>query len=203
MLGGRITPTNISTHPDQVQHSRRPTSAPVLNRFNSSISSFFSSSIYLWDTPRGPIPQPYRSPPLVRDFRPLIPTHGDRRLHGRLDGQSPAVGLHDRHQPRTFPSPRCRQSVSSLGGRAFHPTFKETSRTHVHSNHHHIPRHRPTHHEPAHNPTHHQPDNPTRTLSRPETPHHDGRRSLGLHVAGSEKDPRPRPANDGSPSVPC
>ena len=37
-------------------------------------------------TPRGPVPQPDRSQPLVRDFRPLIPAHSDRRLHGRLGG---------------------------------------------------------------------------------------------------------------------
>lgn len=41
---------------------------------------------------------------IVRDFRPLIPAHGNRRLHGRLDGQSPAVGLRKRHQSRPFPS---------------------------------------------------------------------------------------------------
>ena len=51
---------------------------------------------------------------LVRDFRPLIPAHGAGRLHGRLDGQSPAVGLQKRHRPRTFskpvPPPVCQQS---------------------------------------------------------------------------------------------
>jgi hypothetical protein len=54
--------TNLRTHADKVQHSRRPTSAPVLNRFYLFYISF-SSSIYLWGTPRGPISQPGRSPP--------------------------------------------------------------------------------------------------------------------------------------------
>jgi hypothetical protein len=40
-------------------------------------------------TPRGPISQPNRSQPpchsaSIRDFRPLIPAHGGRRLPGRL-----------------------------------------------------------------------------------------------------------------------
>ena len=50
--------TNLRTHADLIQHYCGPTSAKPRNRFNSSISSFFSSSIYLWGTPRGPIPQP-------------------------------------------------------------------------------------------------------------------------------------------------
>ena len=73
---------------------------------------------------------------------------------------------------------------------------------HVHSNHH-IPRHRPAHSEPDHNPTHQHSDHPTRTLRRPEASHHDGRRSLGLHVAGRSKDPRPGATHDSRPSVPC
>jgi hypothetical protein len=105
--------------PTPVQRSRRPTSAPVRNRFNSSISSFFSSPLfyrYLGYPSRHPH-QPDRSPPFVRDFRPRLAAFPARRLHGRLDGQSPAVGLQKRHQPRTIPSPCRHQSVSSLGGR--------------------------------------------------------------------------------------
>ena len=51
------------------------------------------------------------------------------------------------YRPKSFasqrdsPSPSRHQSVSSLGSRAFHPTFKEIARTYVHSNHH-FPRHR-------------------------------------------------------------
>ena len=45
---------------------------------------------------------------------PRLAAFSARRLHGRLDGQSPAVGLRKRHQPRTFPSPCRRQSVHSL-----------------------------------------------------------------------------------------
>ena len=58
--------SNLRTHADQVQHSRRPTSAPVRNRFYLFYISFFSSSIYLCGTPRGPIPLPDRSQPVVR-----------------------------------------------------------------------------------------------------------------------------------------
>ena len=86
VLSGRIAPINLRIHADQVLHSRRPTSALMRNRFYLFYISFFSSSIYLWGTPRGPIPQPDRSPRFVRDFRLLIPAHGGRRLHDRLDG---------------------------------------------------------------------------------------------------------------------
>jgi len=98
--------------PTPVQHVCRPPSTPMLNRYYLSIvlsSLRLAASIYLWGTPRGPISLPDRRPPpcqssSVRDFRPLIPAHGNMRLHGRLDGQSPAVGLQKRHQPRTFPA---------------------------------------------------------------------------------------------------
>ena len=42
---------------------------------------------------------------LVWDFRPLIPAHGDRRLHGRLGGWSGFLSPEKRHQPRGFPKP--------------------------------------------------------------------------------------------------
>jgi len=74
----------------QVQHSCRPTSAPMLNRFYLFHIPFFSSSIPPWATPRGPIALPDRRPPscqpFVLDFHPLIPALRDRRLHGRLGG---------------------------------------------------------------------------------------------------------------------
>jgi hypothetical protein len=79
-------PANLRTHADQVQHPCRPPSTPVLNRYILFSISFFSSSIYLWVTPRGPIPLPDRSSPFVRNFRPLIPAHDGRRLPSRLDG---------------------------------------------------------------------------------------------------------------------
>ena len=60
-------------------------------------------------------PLPFLTRPAL--FAPRLSAFGDRRLHGRLDGQSPAVGLQKRHQPRTFPNPCRHQSVSSLGGR--------------------------------------------------------------------------------------
>ena len=85
--------------PTPVQHVCRPPSAPMLNRFYLFYISVFSSPLfylYLGYPSRHPL-QPDRSPPFVRDFRPLIPAHGARRLHGRLDGQSPAVGLQKRH----------------------------------------------------------------------------------------------------------
>ena len=69
-LSRRIAPSNLRTHADQVQHSRRPTSAPVRNRFYLFYISFFSSSIYLCGTPRGPIPLPDRSPPIRPGFSP-------------------------------------------------------------------------------------------------------------------------------------
>ena len=77
---------NISTHAVPVQHSCRPTSAPLLNRSHSSLFLSLLSSVRMWGTPRGPIPQPDRSPPLIRDFRPLIPAHDGGRLPSRLDG---------------------------------------------------------------------------------------------------------------------
>jgi hypothetical protein len=94
--------SNIRSHADPHQHSCRPTSAPVRNRYILLSISFYSRFFYLWGTPRDPISKPDRSPPFVRDFGPLIPAHGNRRLHGRLNGQSPAVGLQNCHQPRTF-----------------------------------------------------------------------------------------------------
>ena len=78
----------------------------MLNRFYLFYISLFSSPLfylYLGYPSRHPH-QPDRSEPPIRDFRTLIPAHSDRRLHGRLDGQSPAYGLQNRHQPRTFPS---------------------------------------------------------------------------------------------------
>jgi len=113
--------TNIDTSADP-SSARMPTyidtnAEPVLSLLYLFI--FFSSLLSISGvTPRGPIPQSDRSPPFFRDFRPLIPAHGDRRLHGRLDGQSPAVGLQNLHRPRTFSSPCRHRSVSSLGGRA-------------------------------------------------------------------------------------
>jgi hypothetical protein len=82
-------PTNLRTHADQVQHLCRPTSAPVLNRSYLSLFLSLLSSMPIWGTPRGPIPQPDRSPPPcqsapIRDFRPLIPAIPFRRLPGRL-----------------------------------------------------------------------------------------------------------------------
>ena len=53
----------------------------------------------------------------VQRFPDPTAAFGAGRLHGRLDGQSPAVGLQKRHQPRTFPSPGRNQPVSSLGRR--------------------------------------------------------------------------------------
>ena len=41
---------------------------------------------------------------LVRDFRPLIPAHGGRRLHGRLGGWSGIPAAQNLHQPGGFPS---------------------------------------------------------------------------------------------------
>ena len=46
VLGGRIAPTNIRTHADVLQHSRRPTSAPVLNRYILFYRSFSSSFFF-------------------------------------------------------------------------------------------------------------------------------------------------------------
>ena len=117
MIGGRVTPTSIRTHADQVQHPCRPTSAPVLNRFYLFYISFFSSSIYLWGTPRGPVPLFDRSLQVVRDFRPLIPSYGGRRLHGHLGGRSGFLSPQKRRQPRGFSSLSRHQSASNLGGR--------------------------------------------------------------------------------------
>ena len=79
---------------------------------------------------------------------------------------------------------------------------KEISRTNVHSNHHR------THNQPEptpsiHNPTSQQPRHANFPQRRQPTPHHHGRRETLLHVAGRQKDPRPRAANDSRPSVPC
>ena len=70
--GGRYErpTTNLRTHADQVQHWCRPTSTKMLNRYYLFYISFFSSSIYLWCTPRGPIPLRDRSPPLRPGFSP-------------------------------------------------------------------------------------------------------------------------------------
>jgi len=62
MLALPVAKTDIRTHADLVQHSCRPTSAPMLNRYILFYISFFSSSIYLWGTPRGPISLSDRSP---------------------------------------------------------------------------------------------------------------------------------------------
>ena len=151
-------------------------------------------------TPSKPAPLCQSAP--IRDFCPLISALRVRRLHGRLGGWSPPVGLQNRHQPRGFPRPSRHQSASSLGGRAFHPTFKEIARTDIHSNHH-IPRHRPEHISPHLNPTSQRPDKPTRTQPRQPPPHHDGRRSTRLHVARRSQDLGLGAANDSSLSVPC
>jgi hypothetical protein len=79
-------PSTSAPMPTPVQHSCRPTSAPLQNRYILFSISFFSSSIYLLGTPRGPIPQPDRSPSSVRDFHLLIPALRGRRLHGRPSG---------------------------------------------------------------------------------------------------------------------
>ena len=109
--------TNLRTHAD-------PSSALTSTYIGASAEPvlsllylfrlFFSSSIYLWGTPRGPIPLPDSSQPPIRDFRPLIPVHGGRRLHGRLGGQSPAYDVQNRHHPRGFPSP-CRDQSAGPG----------------------------------------------------------------------------------------
>jgi hypothetical protein len=106
-------PPTSAPMPTPVQHSCRPTSAPMLNRYILFIVlSLLLSSIYLRGTPRCPIPLPDRSPPpsqlaSVRDFRPLIPAHGDRRLHGRLDGRSPVLALEKPSPAKGFSKP-CR-----------------------------------------------------------------------------------------------
>ena len=100
---GRIAPTNLRTHADQVQHPRRPTSAPVRNRYILFYSSFSSSFFYLpMGTPRGPVSLPDRSRPFVRDFGPLIPALRVRRLHGRLGGQSGFLAPQKYHQPEGY-----------------------------------------------------------------------------------------------------
>jgi hypothetical protein len=55
--------TDISTGADQVQHSCRPTSAPLLNWSHSSLFLPLLSSIPITGTPRGLIQQRDRSPP--------------------------------------------------------------------------------------------------------------------------------------------
>ena len=50
-------------------------------------------------------------------FCPRLAAFAERRLRGRLNGQSPAAGLQNRHQPRPFPSPCRYPSVSSVRGR--------------------------------------------------------------------------------------
>ena len=88
-------------------------------------------------------------------------------------------------RPKTVTSQRVSQPVPLpvlAAGPSVH-TFKEFARNDVHRNHHR------THNQPEptpsiHNPTHQHPNNPTRTLRRPKTPHHDGRRETFLHVAG-------------------
>ena len=93
---------------------RRPTSAPMLNRY-ILFYSLFSSSFFFY-LPMGYPSRPHasadRNPPLVRDSHLLIPALRGRRLHGRLGGQSPAVGLQNLHQPRTVPS----HAATSLRG---------------------------------------------------------------------------------------
>ena len=84
-LTSALLPTKFSTHVDL--HRRQCGTGSI----SSIVLSFlFLSSIYLWGTPRGPIPLPDRSPPpcqpFIRDFRPLIPALRGRRLHGRLGG---------------------------------------------------------------------------------------------------------------------
>ena len=89
-----------SAKPVEITDAKSPLNPPVFaNSCNTSVCL------------RGAIPL------FTGTFRPRLAAFGDRRLHGRLDGQSPAVGLQKRHQPRTFPSPCRHRSVSSLGDR--------------------------------------------------------------------------------------
>jgi hypothetical protein len=55
---------------------------------------------------------------------PRLAAFADRRLRGRLDGQSPAVGLQNRHQPRTFPS-RAATSLSTVSAVGFDNVRKQ------------------------------------------------------------------------------
>jgi hypothetical protein len=89
--GGTGSGTDISTGADQVQHSCRPTSAPLLNWSHSSLFLPLLSSIPITGTPRGLIQQRDRSPAPcqlapIRDFRPLIPAIPSRRFLGHLSG---------------------------------------------------------------------------------------------------------------------
>ena len=82
----RPAPPNIRSPADLHQHWCRPTSAPMRTRYILFSISFYSPFFYLWGTPRDPVPLPDRSPPPIRDFRPLIPAHGGGRLYGRPSG---------------------------------------------------------------------------------------------------------------------
>ena len=147
--------------------------------------------------------QPDRSPPLRPGF--WLPDSGSwwqtapwspRWMIGLPIGQKKG------HQPEGFskpePPPVCQQS----GQPGLPSNLQGDHKTDVHSNHHRT-HNRPDQFSPDHNPTHQQPDNPTRTVCRQQTPHHNGRRSPCLHVAGREKDPRPRSAKHSRPSIPC
>ena len=70
--------THQRPHPCQPSSALMPThiganAEPVL----SLLHLLLRAAIYLWGTPRGPILQPDRNPPLVRDFHLLIPALRD------------------------------------------------------------------------------------------------------------------------------